>query len=449
MTASPSTAEAADATVLNAEASLPGARPVSLKANFAFTLAGNLTYAASQWGIVVLLAQLTSPSVVGEFALAFAITAPVFVLAQLKLRGVLATDHVASARFGVYLGLRCLTTAVAAILVALLCVLLDLQWSITVLTLLAAAMRSIDSIADIYHGFLQRAEDMGGIATAFIINGVVSLTAFGGTLLMTKNVPLAMFGCLIGSLSSAAYSVRRVRSSTINRDARIQCVSTTSDLHLSFAGGELQTLVRVAFPAGLATGFATLIANAPRYAISDILDEAALGVFASLSYVMVAATLVVPALGQVAVPRLARYYAEGDLTAFRYLLTRLLCVGAVIGGGAVAVAVVAAKPLLRAVYGEVYAAESTLFLLLSITTALSAAFIFLGTAVAATRHFRQQVPVMAGSFVVLAIALWLTLPRIGLHGAAYSLMAAAVVEAAGNALYLQRILAKRSRGLRT
>ncbi|MGI8856402.1 MAG: hypothetical protein ACR2JW_11675, partial [Thermomicrobiales bacterium] len=65
-------------TIATEAAQPPGAR--SLRANFSWTFVGNVVYAACQWGMLVVLAKLGSPEVVGQFALGLAITAPVIML---------------------------------------------------------------------------------------------------------------------------------------------------------------------------------------------------------------------------------------------------------------------------------------------------------------------------------------------------------------------------------
>src|SRR5262245_13252375 len=68
-----------------------GTRP-SLRTNFLWTLAGNVVYAGCQWGMLIVLAKLGTPAMVGEFSLGLAICAPIFMLSNLNLRGVQATD---------------------------------------------------------------------------------------------------------------------------------------------------------------------------------------------------------------------------------------------------------------------------------------------------------------------------------------------------------------------
>ena len=90
-------------------------RALSLKANFSWTLAGNVAYAASQWAMLVVLAKLGTAEKVGQFVLGLAVTAPVMLFSSLKLRSVQATDARGDFHFGDYFALRLLCTALAAV----------------------------------------------------------------------------------------------------------------------------------------------------------------------------------------------------------------------------------------------------------------------------------------------------------------------------------------------
>ena len=64
----------------------------SLTWNFSWTIAGDVIYAACQWGMLIVLAKLGSPEMVGQFALGLAVTAPVIIFANLALRQIQSTD---------------------------------------------------------------------------------------------------------------------------------------------------------------------------------------------------------------------------------------------------------------------------------------------------------------------------------------------------------------------
>src|SRR5579875_2135561 len=89
----------------------------SVRGNFVWTSAGNAVYAASQWGMVSVLAKLGTPELVGQYALGVAVTTPILMLAQLNLRSVIATDVRREHQFRDYRDLRAasLLLALAAI----------------------------------------------------------------------------------------------------------------------------------------------------------------------------------------------------------------------------------------------------------------------------------------------------------------------------------------------
>src|SRR5947199_1515086 len=66
--------------------------PLTLKANAIWTVLGNGTYATAQWLQLALLARLGTPADVGRYAFATAIATPAFMLFNLQLRSVQATD---------------------------------------------------------------------------------------------------------------------------------------------------------------------------------------------------------------------------------------------------------------------------------------------------------------------------------------------------------------------
>src|SRR5262245_26234 len=104
--------------VLGRDALMPQPKALTIRHNFAWTFVGNLVYAASQWAMLAVLAKLGNPVMVGQFALALSISAPVIMFTNLALRQVQATDARRDYSFGIYLGLRLITTALSLLIVA-------------------------------------------------------------------------------------------------------------------------------------------------------------------------------------------------------------------------------------------------------------------------------------------------------------------------------------------
>ena len=82
-----------------------------MRRNTAWAFAGNSVYAGCQWVVFVLLVKTLKVEEAGAFAYATAVTGPIFVLANVRLRVLLATGIESPRGFSDYLNARLLTTA--------------------------------------------------------------------------------------------------------------------------------------------------------------------------------------------------------------------------------------------------------------------------------------------------------------------------------------------------
>jgi O-antigen/teichoic acid export membrane protein len=196
---------------------------------------------------------------------------------------------------------------------------------------------------------------------------------------------------------------------------------------------------------GLVMMLISLNSNIPRYVVEHYLGEQELGIFAAIAYLIMVGGTIISALGQAASPRLAKYYAQANAKAFWALLSKLLGIGAVIGGLSVLVALIAGREILTVLYQPEYAQHTDLLVWLMVAGGLSYIASFLGYGMTAAQHFQIQLPLFISVTTVSALTcLWL-IPNIGLNGAAIALILAAVVQAGaslGVILYAIRRISK-------
>lgn len=164
---------------------------LSLRQNIGWTLVGRGFYAGCQWGILVLLARLTTPEIVGQFVLATAITAPVLALANLQLRGVQATDALKEYQFTDYLALRIVTTIIAFVIIVCVATVGGYGTQVTLVILAVGLAKAIESFNDVIFGLFQQHERMDRIAYSLIVKGSLSLPAIGVVLYLTQSVTWA------------------------------------------------------------------------------------------------------------------------------------------------------------------------------------------------------------------------------------------------------------------
>ena len=428
---------------------VPDTVGLSLRGNFSWTLAGNVVYACCQWGMLTVIAKIGSPEMVGRFALGLAVTAPVFMFASLRLRAVLATDSSSGYVFGDYLALRYVTIVFAMLAVLGIVIAARYRLEVAAVIMAVGLAKAFESISDVHYGLCQQRERMDRIAASMIIKGPLSLVALGVGVYLTHSVFWGSVGLAAAwALVLAAYDARSgaflarlshdplpgallTRLASRLRDAESMFRRSGDTLAPRWRWRTMIDLTALSLPLGTAMMLVSLNTNIPRYFVERCLGEWNLGIFAAMTYLMVAGVTVVSALAQSAIPRLARHYANGDRGAFTSLLAKLVGFGTLVGFTGLCVALFAGRWALNILYGPAYAEHAKVFALVSAASIISLMQWFLSNGMTAARYFRVQVPLYASATLITAFAsLWL-IPRYGLMGAALTLLVTETALASG------------------
>lgn len=409
-------------------------KALTLRRNFSWTFLGNAIYAACQWAMLVIIAKLGSPEMVGQFTLGLAVTAPVFMFANLQLRGIQATDAKQQYVFGDYLSLRLISTSLALVAIAVITLVAGYRWEVSLIILLIGLAKAFESISDVFYGLIQQQERMDCIALSLMIKGPLSLLTLGLGVYLSGNVIWGVVGLVISwAIVAIGYDLRNGKLILKNTRRAIENGKYLSPLDeglkLNWERRKLASLIWLALPLGFGMLLISLNVNIPRYFVERYLGERELGFFAAIAYLMVAGNMVVKALGESASPRLAKYYAAGNSRAFKKLLIQLVGIATVLGGSVIIAAKLAGGQILTLVYQPEYAQYVDLFVWLMVAAGISYIASFLGYAMTAARYFRIQMPLFSVATATSAIScLWLV-PTLGLEGAAISSILSAVAQA--------------------
>lgn len=388
----------------------------SLRRNAAWAIAGNVGYAACQCAILIVLAKLGSAELVGRFALALAITAPAMLASGLQLRAIQATDARGEHPFGVYLGLRLVTTALALAAIAAIAVAGGQSRPMIALILLVGIAKAIESVSDVVFGLLQQHEDLRRIALSMLAKGVLSVASMalglwlGAGLVVATALMAASWGVWL-----VAYDLPAARRHTT--------------LVPALGPRALGALAWLALPMGIGAGLQSLMTNVPRYAIEAHAGAAALGWFAAIAYLVSAGNQPVMALWAAAGPRLARLFVA-DRAGYRRLTARTLVAAGAMAALTIGGAAVVGGPLLALLYTAEYAAHADVLVWLAVVGGVGYATSALATSITAARRFPAQLGVVALTVAVSWGASSLLVPRYGLTGAAWALLAATLVQTA-------------------
>ena len=130
--------------------------PLSLKVNFAWTFLGNAIVAVCQLLLMALLLREAGDATTGQYIIALAISAPVFMFAGLDLRTLQATDNNGEGRFIEYLSLRLMSGSIALALVPAIAI----AWGYRADTLAVIAGVGLGRffllISDTFNGLMQK-----------------------------------------------------------------------------------------------------------------------------------------------------------------------------------------------------------------------------------------------------------------------------------------------------
>ena len=407
----------------------PRTPPLSLSANLLWTLAGNAIYSACQWGMLVGIIRIGHADLAGKYALGLALTAPLFMLTNMQMSGLLATDGGGQFEFADYQRVRWIGSAVA--LAAALTITLAVpayRVAAGAVTLMALA-KLVESASDINYGLLQRYHRMDRVAIGLVARGVLALLALVVVLRLTGSLTLA-----IAALATA-YAVvywlydGRAEHAVGERSARDAGVAARG-----FEAARLLTLTRLALPLGVASMLTSVAVTLPRLFVEHFFGLSALGVFSALAYLVVAGRLLALPFGLAVAPRLGDALAARDFRTFNRLFSWLLAAGAVLGALGIVGSLLLGPWGLRLLYGPAFARYGLELTMLMTAAAFGYLAIFLQSALTIARIVAAQTWLIAVSLVTTAAALALLVPQLGILGATIAMAIGSAFEMLGSAV---------------
>lgn len=391
--------------------------PPSLRRSLSWTLLGELVFAACQWISLMVVAKLGSPEALGRYALGLAVATPVIVLANLHLRPIWVVDvrerpEHERARWADYLGLRLLMQPIALAVVALICLIRGWPSTTVAVVLSIALIRTAGSMSDIFYAPAQRAERMDPIGISRALAGIAWLgmltlgLALGSELLALGLVALASFALM---LTWDLHHAKRHESMRPRLDRQA-----------------LQRVAWIALPMGLAAGLLGVTGNLPAYVLELDHGLAEVGFFAAVLSILQASGVVNVALGNAAIPRLAKL-AVGDPPGFWRLLIKLLGLVTLLNGLGLILVLAFGELYLRLAYTPDYAVYLPQLVIAAIAAIVLGLANMLSQTLTALGRFRSQLVLNVIALICsLVLSLWL-IPGHGIAGAVWALLGLAII----------------------
>jgi len=377
--------------------------------------------------MLVVIAKRCPAGDVGDFSLAFAITAPMFLFSMFQLRTLLATDVHNMFTFREYLRLRIYASAVTMITLLFMLAVIDSAWITSATILIVGFSKAFETITDIFHGLYQQQERMDIIGISMVFKGALSLVCLGVTAYLTGSMLWSVSAIAVVSLVMLLFYDWNGRWGLPRWDGQLLNQSTAS-----LDESRTWKLIKQATPLGVVTLATALNSNIPRFAVEYHLGREALGAFAVVAYMYAAGSVVAAALAQGATATLARRAADRDVAGFLRITARLVGIAALAGLLGVIIASRWGVEMLSILYRPEYGAYSDVLFWMTVATAISVMAAVGAAAMQALRLFSQQ-PVLYGlTLIATSLTSYLYVRNYGLRGAAYAVIVGIAIQLVGS-----------------
>ncbi len=410
-----------------------GKRP-SLCADFSWMFAGNSIYAGGQFAMLVLLAKLVRPELVGQYALGLAVVYPVMMLTNLQLRAVMTSGARRQTDFGHYLSLRLLTTSLALMIIFAITQVLRYSWELTAVVLMVGVAYAIETISDVYYARLQLHDRMNGISKSLIARALLSTLGLAVATYVSGSLIWGLAGVVLARASVfIGYDICE-RTHGLGEQSkwftRNEALTPRFDLRVH------RELLWTSLPLGIVVLLTSLYSTVPAYFIKHSLGERDLGIFTAIGFMISVGNMAVVSLGQSAFTRLARSFAAGNLAAYSSLLAKLLAFGVTLGACGMVVSKLAGREILTILFRPEYAERAELLPWIMAAGGVLFMAQFLGFGMTAAGFYNSQVILnILANLSLFASCYWLV-ARQGLLGAIFAMLIAAIVQLTGSALVL-------------
>jgi O-antigen/teichoic acid export membrane protein len=414
----------------------------SLTADFSWTFVGNAIYAAGQFAMLMLLAKLVRPELVGQYALGLALVYPLMMLTNMQLRSVMNSSVSGRAQFGHYLGLRLFTTFVGFVFIFGITRILRYDWELTEVVLMVGVAYGIETISDVYYARLQLHGRMAEISKSLMARAVLSVLALATATYVTRSVIWGIAG--VAAARAIVFFGYDIRERTHILRPQTIWYSLNGELAPRFDASQQRELLWRSLPLGIVVLLTTLNSSIPSFFIKHGIGERDLGIFSALGLTISVGNMTVVSLGQSAFTRLSRAYASGNLTAFGSLLVVLLTCGAGLGVCGMLISKFAGREILTLLFRPEYAERADLLPWIMAAGAVLFMAQFLGFGMTAAGFYHSQLYLNIVTNISLVAACYWLVPAKGLLGAILAMLIAAVVQFVASAIILAAAMRTRN-----
>jgi len=389
-----------------------------LATNAIWSIAARVVYIFSQLGLVASLAWMANPLEVGTLIFVLAVTGPFFMLTNLQLRVVLATDAAEEFPVALYRKLRLLTASATFFCICVVSIWMIETTSTQLVFCTVALAKTIEAISDIHIGLLEREEQIATSSHSLMLRGVFAIIAFSGSYFLWQSLAASCtFMAFVWFIILLLHDLPKTRQLILSRESLLKRMSLSR-----FHTNEIISLIKRAWPLGLATMITSLQVNFPRLWTGHLFGDHVLGIFGVLFQIAIAGKLLGNALCCPLIPRIAKLCDDKHRqhSSSIYAIGVMTVIGVCLGG----FLLLALQPLLQATIGARYLSDT---LLLRVLCAIVPVYLIQTALISVFRAKRRFTIILACEAGTLAVLIGLSIAighNLGLVGPAFAMFVA-------------------------
>lgn len=385
-------------------------------------LASNIIRNLASIAIVVLLARLTSTQTLGDYALALALTTPIFAFLQFGLKGVYLTLNTTTA-YTSFLKVQLLSVILAVLISVAISAVTSPKLVLTVF--LVALIKTNDAFSELLSGPLQKYGKPNLIFWAY------GTTAFIGTVSIAV---LLYLGCSLNfSLGILAFiSVSITAAILLRKSIGLEKNQTKNAFHLGISRNEeYSRILKAGLPTGIAASILSLVITIPQYQVAASAGTADVGYLATLLYGLAVVDIFLGTLTQAWIPRAQEllHLSAEEANAFGKGLLKSVLLWSALMVPAAIVGVFLMAVIFPPLLGSEFKLSISVAIPLCVAIVLSPAQHFAGVGLVVKNHyFRSVVPsALAAGTAAIAGYVLIEMLKLSCQGALWAIAIALAV----------------------
>lgn len=378
-----------------------------MRSSIIWALAGRGSYAGSQWLTMVVIAQLGGAAILGHYSYVLALITPAMMLAQLNMRALQVVDVKDEEGFSTYLYARIMACVVSFGALLLYAASKPEDQLLLGLMVGMICMKVAESVSDIYQGVMVKQENQKRIALSTLMKSVSLCVLIAVALKVQDSLTLGVWlVALAWWLGVFLYDVRI--------DVQYSRFDYRRALHL----------IWITLPFGCVMALSSAIVYIPVYWLKSAWGVEAVGKFSAMLFFLALGKMIQSTVVEVMLPRLAKHYMEGRISAMWKMIGQLSVLSCFIGVAGVLMAFLLGELLLVTCYGREFSGLSDVLCWVMASAAASyMASVAFGVLTLAKRGWDQLVLHLFVALVCIVCAC-IYVPNEGALGAAKSLFIA-------------------------